>query len=200
MGLAGIVLLIYTIYPIASYEAKSKEKYLYLLDPIAGGFDSTQASNWFVGGVTKEDFSASKVNYYTISIPRLRIDRATVAVGGDDLSENLVQYPGTALPGKRGNAVIFGHSILPRFYNPKDYISIFSLLPDLDKGDKILVYYDGIEFIYQVENMFEVYPTDIQVLEQNTSDSFLTLVTCTPPGDPRKPKRLIVRARIIPAT
>jgi LPXTG-site transpeptidase (sortase) family protein len=46
--------------------------------------------------------------------------------------------------------------------------------------------------------MFEVHPTDIQVLEQDESDSFLTLVTCVPPGDPRMPKRLIVRARIIP--
>ncbi len=46
--------------------------------------------------------------------------------------------------------------------------------------------------------MFEVLPTDIQVLDQDTTDSFLTLVTCVPPGDPRKPKRLIVRARVIP--
>jgi len=46
--------------------------------------------------------------------------------------------------------------------------------------------------------MFEVLPTDIQVLDQDTTDSFLTLVTCVPPGDPRKPKRLIVRARVVP--
>jgi len=46
--------------------------------------------------------------------------------------------------------------------------------------------------------MLEVLPTDIQVLEQNLSDSFLTLVTCVPPGHPLKPKRLIVRARIVP--
>ena len=46
--------------------------------------------------------------------------------------------------------------------------------------------------------MFEVSPKDIQVLEQNSSDAFLTLVTCTPPGHPQKPKRLIVRARIVP--
>jgi LPXTG-site transpeptidase (sortase) family protein len=46
--------------------------------------------------------------------------------------------------------------------------------------------------------MFEVLPTDIQVLDQDSSDSFLTLVTCVPPGDPRNPKRLIVRARVVP--
>ena len=60
--------------------------------------------------------------------------------------------------------------------------------------------YDGVSYKYRVESMFEVRPTDIQVLQQDNSDSFLTLVTCVPPGDPRKAKRLIVRARVIPPT
>jgi sortase A len=67
----------------------------------------------------------------------------------------------------------------------------------LEKGDEVRINYDGIEYLYRVESLFEVFPTDIQVLEQDESDSFLTLVTCTPPGDPRKPKRLIVRARVV---
>jgi len=121
-----------------------------------------------------------------------------VAIGGDDLSHNLVQYPGTALPGKNGNTVIFGHSILPIFYNPQDYLAIFSTLPTLKIGDEIFVSYDSVSYVYRIEQMFEVLPTDIQVLEQDSSDSFLSLVTCVPPGDPRDPRRLIVRARIVP--
>jgi sortase A len=204
MGLGGLSILIATVYPIASYEALSRSKFPSLLSPLVEkdttkleDYDYTKASNWFVGGVDKQDFELSKVSYYNISIPKLRIDNAVVAIGGDDLSKHLIQYPGTALPGKRGNAVIFGHSILPRFYNPKDYMSIFSLLPTLEKGDQITIYYDSVEYFYRVEDMFEVSPTDIQVLEQNSSDSYLTLVTCTPPGDPRKLKRLIVRAKIV---
>jgi sortase A len=77
---------------------------------------------------------------------------------------------------------------------------MFSLLPTLKNGDEIDVNYDGVSYIYKVENMFEVLPTDIQVLDQNYSDSFLTLVTCVPPGDPANPKRLIVRARVVPLT
>jgi sortase A len=160
--------------------------------------DYTQASNWFPGGAKKEDFSTSKVDYYTITIPRLKINSATVAIGGEDLSKSLIQYPGTALPGKRGNSVIFGHSILPIFYDPKNYISIFSLLPTLKKGDLIYIDYDGVAYTYRIETMFEVLPTDIQVLDQDSTDSFLTLVTCVPPGDPGDPKRLIVRARVVP--
>ena len=148
--------------------------------------------------VINGDFVASNISYYTISIPKLKIQNATVAIGGEELAEHLIQYPGTALPGKNGNAVIFGHSILPIFYNPKDYLSIFSLLPTLAVGDEIEINYDGITYKYEIESAFEVSPTDIQVLDQNKSDSFLTLVTCVPPGDPRKPRRLVVRARIVP--
>lgn len=112
------------------------------------------------------------------------------------MSESLIHYPGTALPGKRGNAVIFGHSSLPILFSPTNYDTIFSTLPTLSPGDEIFVSYDGITYRYIIENMFEVLPTDLEVLAQNTSDSFISLITCVPPGHPLRPRRLIVRARI----
>jgi sortase A len=60
-----------------------------------------------------------------------------------------------------------------------------------------LVNFDGISYKFKVEELFEILPTDIQILQQDTTDSFLTLVTCVPPGDPRNPRRLIVRARVV---
>jgi len=212
-GISGVVILTGVIYPIVSYNSTYSQKYTKLISPITNTsekvqgvvtttvtnaqVDYTQASNWFPGGAKKEDFSTSKVDFYTISIPRLKISSATVAIGGEDLSISLIQYPGTALPGKRGNSVIFGHSVLPIFYNPKNYISIFSLLPTVKIGDLIYIDYDGVSYTYKIETMFEVMPTDIQVLDQDSTDSFLTLVTCVPPGDPGDPKRLIVRARVV---
>lgn len=209
MAVSGLVILFSVIWPIVSYQEKSPLKSGNFVSPVidekteslaAEAVDYTKASNWFVGGAESADFIASNISYYTLSIPKLKIENATVAIGGEELAEHLIQYPGTALPGKNGNAVIFGHSILPIFYNPKDYLSIFSLLPTLKEGDEITINYDGITYKYEVESMFEVSPTDIQVLDQNKSDSFLTLVTCVPPGDPRKLRRLIVRARIVPLT
>jgi len=205
-GISGIVILFSVIFPILSYESESNQKYPSLISPVTENsltarleeVDYTKASNWFTDGVDRNDFSSSNISHYVVSIPKLEIEKATVAIGGEDLSENLVQYPGTALPGKNGNSVIFGHSILPQFYDPKDYLSIFSTLPTLEEGDEIQVEYDGIIYTYEVETMFEVLPTDIEVLEQNTSDSFITLVTCVPPGHPLKPKRLVVRARVVP--
>lgn len=211
--ISGIVILVGVVYPIISYNSTYANKYSTLISPISdtvsqvqgvitetsnNNTDYTQASTWFVGGADRTDFSSSKIGYYTINIPKLKVKDAIVAIGGEDLSSHIIQYPGTALPGKRGNSVLFGHSMLPIFYNPKNYLAIFTLLPSLKPGDEIYVNYDGIDYVYEVETMFEVLPTDIQVLDQDSSDSFLTLVTCVPPGDPRMPKRLIVRARVIP--
>lgn len=203
-AISGIVILFATLFPIASYDLASKEKYPVLLSPVANkpaprleDLDYTRASNWFVDGIERQVFTSSQVGFFTISIPRLSIENATVAIGGEDLSQNLIQYPGTASPGKIGNTVIFGHSILPAFYDPEDYLAIFSTLPTLEEGDEVKINYDGIVYRYKVEDIFEVMPTDIQVLEQNSNDSYLTLVTCVPPGHPLKPRRLVVRAKII---
>ena len=205
-GFSGLVILIASFWPILQYQLDNADNYGTLLSPLSSVnldrdpkiLDYTKASNWFPEGGQGQNFNSSKVSFYNISIPKLKNNNATVAIGGEDLSKNLVQYPGTALPGNVGNSVIFGHSILPIFFDPKNYMSIFSTLPSLKEGDEIDINFDGILYKYSVENLFEVLPSDIQVLEQDESDSFLTLVTCVPPGDPRKPKRLIVRARIIP--
>lgn len=201
-GILGFVILLSVLAPIISYEITNKKSPDFLspvpeTDVFAASPDYTKASTWFPGGAAKEEFINPKVSFYRISIPKLKISDATVAIGGEDLSKSLIQYPGTALPGKNGNAVIFGHSILPIFYDPEDYISIFSTIDKLKAGDEIKVAHDGVSYIFQVESKFEVLPTDTKVLEQDYSNSFLTLVTCSPPGDPRKPKRLIVKARLV---
>src|SRR3989304_5156247 len=208
-GILGLGILAYVLFPIVSYEYKALRDYPKLLSPIVenqsqsledslASSDFTKASNWFPGARSSEAFEASKVAFYTITIPRLRIENATVAIGGEDLSQSLIQYPGTALPGRSGNTWIFGHSILPQFYDPKDYLAIFSTLPSLKKGDEITINYDGITYRFRVEGLFEVSPSDLEVLEQGFSEPYISLVTCVPPGHPLKPRRLIVRAKIVP--
>lgn len=203
--LFGLITLGSALFPILSYEINNSS-YEKLLSPIPDSevsnytkpVDLTKASNWFEDGKEREDFSHSNVTYYTISIPKLGIKNAITAIGGEDLFESLIHYPGTALPGKRGNAVIFGHSSLPLLFSPTNYKTIFSTLPTLELGDEIYVDYDGIYYKYVIEDMFEVLPTDIEVLEQNQSDSYISLITCVPPGHPLRSRRLVVRAKIMP--
>jgi len=209
IGLSGLAIVFASLYPLISYEWESARKYPTLISSLVDeetasfkfvGKDYTHVEDWVDEGILLDKaYAADEVKYYTISIPKLGIENALVKIGTDDLSESLVQYQGTSLPGKIGNAVIFGHSVLPAFFSPENYLTIFSTLPKLDTGDEIYIYFDGIEYRYVVEDMFEVKPKDIQILEQNSSAPYLTLVTCTPPGHPLKPKRLIIRARLIPA-
>ena len=87
---------------------------------------------------------------------------------------------------------------MPQFFDPENYMAIFSTLPTMEKGDEVFVEYDGVSYRYEVENLFEVLPTNLGVLEQGRSDSTISLITCVPPGHPLKPRRLIVRAKIVP--
>ncbi|MFH0834511.1 MAG: class D sortase [Patescibacteria group bacterium] len=112
----------------------------------------------------------------------------------DALKNGVVNFPGTALPGERGNAFITGHS---SYYPllPGRYKDIFALLPEIKIGDEIEVWQNEKKFTYRVSNKKEVSPHDVDVLE-NTDDSRLTLMTCTPVGTALR--RLIVTAELEP--
>lgn len=158
------------------------------------GVDYTNAQNWFPNYKYQKQGNL-KLQFYTISIPKLKIKNAVVSTSDTDVAKHLVNYGGTAIPADKGNAVIFGHSTLPQLYNAKDYKTIFTNLYLLSQGDKIIVNSSNINYKYMVESVTVVDPDNTTVLEQNYDDSFLTLVTCTPPGTIWK--RLVVKARII---
>lgn len=157
------------------------------------GVDYENARNWFPN-FKYQGNSTPKIESYTISIPKLNLKNLDVSTDNTLLSKNLVNYLGTATPPDKGNAVIFGHSTLPQLYNEKDYKTIFTYLYKLTPGDEITVSVKNKIYKYKIENVIVVDPENTSVLEQNYDDSFLTLVTCTPPGTIWK--RLIVRARI----
>ncbi len=154
--------------------------------------DLTQASNWFP---TAAKVSPSKITSYMLSIPKLKIKDAAVIIGSEDLSKSLIQWGSTANPGEFGNAVIFGHSVLPVFFDPKNYMTIFSTLPTLKEKDEVFVYFDGITYKYEVFEMKVFDPSDLSPLEQKYDDSYITLITCVPPGTYWK--RLAVKARLV---
>ena len=156
--------------------------------------DYTRASLWFPGLGKTGDFSTLSVKDYSLSIPKLNIKEAKVIVGAEDLSKSLIHYLPKSLPGEYGNVAIFGHSTLPQLYSSKDYKSIFTYLPSLENGDEIKIKVNDISYEYVVYDMFVVDPDEISVLEQQKDGSFLTLITCVPPGTYLK--RLVVKAKL----
>lgn len=156
------------------------------------GVNYTDAQNWFPG--YNPENGSQRSTEYLISIPKINLNDAKVSARDTDLTRHLVNYGGTALPPEKGNAVIFGHSTLPQLYDKNDYKTIFSYLYKLETGDDIVVKVGNVTYKYKVESITVVDPTNTSVLEQNFSDSFLTLITCTPPGTIWK--RLVIKARI----
>lgn len=220
----GALLMFWSFYPIISFEIYSR---LFIDQVVAspiprsqiattvqeanqvlGSYDAfssnlrdfAQASIWFPSKPQVIVSNEITVKEYKLSIAKLNIIDARVMVGSDDLTQGLIHYIPTSLPGEYGNVAIFGHSTLPQLYNPQDYKTIFTYLPSLEKGDEIKVNVEGNEYKYEVYEMFVVKPEEVSVLEQRYDGSYLTVITCVPPGTYWN--RLVVRAKLksTPAT
>lgn len=221
LSVSGLLLILWVVYPIVSFEITSAVKFANVIKPIPESYslyavkniqavepnvlgdqnDSSEdrtevnyinVANWFPKKPQEETTASGRV--YFLSIPKLRINDAVVEIAGKSLDNTLIHYGGTGLPGEYGKAVIFGHSILPQLYNPKNYKAIFSLLPTLDEGDEIFVDFDGVKYRYVVSEMRVTTPEDVSVLEQRYDASYISLITCVPPGTYWK--RLVVLAKL----
>src|SRR3989344_4122871 len=157
--------------------------------------DFSNAYNWFPEfkpGLSGIDYSSTPT--YTISIPKINIVDAVVSTMDNDLTKHLVNFQGTSIPGKKGNAVIFGHSTLPQLFNPQDYKIIFANAYKLKNGDGIYATVNNVKYTYNIFKITVVDPSDSSAMEQDLDNSYITLVTCTPPGTIWK--RLVVKARL----
>lgn len=159
--------------------------------------DYTDARNWFPK-VSPEGPEGKRIESYGLSIPKLDIENAIVSTTNFDLSKNLVQYFTTSTdPTKNGTSVIYGHSTLPQLFKKGNYKTIFANLHKLKVGDEFLIHKGGADFKYRVFSISVTERDDANIFSQSFDNSYITLVTCTPPGTVWK--RLVVRASLVPA-
>ncbi len=124
-----------------------------------------------------------------LTIPRLRLSAVIRQGAGEEtLRAALGHIPDTPMPGEVGNVGVAGH---------RD--TLFRSLRGVRKDDVIVLETLGGRYVYQVETMRIVKPTEVSVL-RSTAQPELTLVTCYPfyyvgPA----PDRFIVHARQIGA-
>ena len=218
---AGALLLFWAFYPVVSFEVYSRlfiqrkvatpvpqktASSIKLANSVLGNDnilsnnlrDFTKASLWFPKKNIVTTSKKISIKEYQLSIPKLNITKAKVLLGGEDLSKSLIQFLPTTLPGEKGNVVIFGHSTLPQLYNPADYKTVFTYLPSLEEGDSVIVRLGDLNYEYKIYEMFVVKPDQISVLDQRYDDSYITLITCVPPGTYWN--RLVVRAKLVKYT
>ncbi len=123
----------------------------------------------------------------TITIPKIDLSMVVVEGTGDaQLQAGPGHYPGTPLPGERGNAAIAGHrtTYLHPFYN----------LNELVRGDPITIETVQGIFLYHVTASEAVPPTDVSVVDP-TRRPMLTLTTCNPRFSASQ--RLVVHAVLV---
>jgi sortase A len=139
--------------------------------------------------------------FFNVKIPKLNIKNGTVETNSFNMNPDkyIGHYAGTALPGEVGNVFIYGHSVMPFFFNESNYKTIFSNLHKLENDDVIEVSYSGKTYKYKVFEKVILNPEEVKPLETITpaylNEKTISLMTCTPPGTSLK--RLIVAAKQI---
>ena len=155
--------------------------------------DYYDARNW--SPMAKRREISESIKEYGLSIPSQGILKAEVSANDFDLSNHLVEYFTTSSnPILRGTSVIFGHSSLPQWFDSKKYTTIFAKLHLLKEGDEIILTVHGKDYKYKVFEKAVMDADDEGIFSQSFDNSYITLVTCTPPGTTWK--RLIIRASL----
>jgi sortase A len=193
---AGLLLLLFTVYQLwgtGLLEARSQSalraQFTHELPPGALGRAASAATGhdpYVVGDQTAPERPppAEGQPVGVIDIPKIAVDQVVVqGVGTADLEMGPGHYPGTPLPGERGNAAIAGHRTT--------YGHPFYDLNELSAGDRIVVTTTQGIFLYRVTAVFSVLPWQNDVLAP-TNKALLTLTTCTPRYSAAQ--RLVARA------
>lgn len=199
----GIFLLMQVVLPIASFQIWQRgQKYEngLLISPNAPkrgqvlGVSIQDNDNFpaFISTLTRK----TQVSYteFTVTVPRLKIEKALVYVDSNNLTKGLIHLPASALPGEKGNVFISGHSALSPIFSFKK--AFFGNLTDLKKGDEVVVEALGVRFRYQIIESKVVDPKDLSVVNApEPLGRYISLMTCVPPG--LNYKRLVVLGKMI---
>lgn len=199
----GVFLIIQVIMPLAAYkwwEFTSYNQNTALLSPNPDqgnvlGVSVTNIDNFpaFISENGKRDLLPYQE--FNLSIPSINLMQAKVSVESNNFEQNLAHMPTTALPGEKGNVFVTGHSSLPQLYRPGNFKAIFAHLPEVKKGDEVIIEAEGRRFIYVIKGMKIVDPKETWVISPpDNNGRYLSLMTCVPPG--LYLKRLIVLAEL----
>lgn len=99
-------------------------------------------------------------------------------------------YPTTA----PSNVFLFAHASL-NFWDLGKYTTVFNLLRKLNYKDKIHIFYDNQDFVYEVMNKEVVKGWNTNPIKRPVIEPLLTLQTCDPPGTTIN--RFVVTAKLV---
>lgn len=123
----------------------------------------------------------------TIVIPKIGVDHTVYeGIWLTVIDKGPGHWPGSAMPGERGNSVFPGH----RVTNTRPFYDLDQLVP----GDEVTFRTDDGEFTYAVTGTQIVVPTDMWVVDP-TENPTMTLIACHPKGSARQ--RIVVKGDLV---
>lgn len=203
------------IYIEVLYRFNHLRNVTYIVSPPIKITDTTQAfpttvpvqqstsQTTFFGNLTggnKVEILSPVSSQFGLIIPKIGANVAifpNIDAGNPEKYLPVLQYgvahaAGTVFPGVEGNIYLFAHST-DAFWNVGRYNAVFYLLKELENGDEIDIFFNGVRHKYIVNNKSIVDPSEVRYLTDTLPYEKLTLQTCWPPGTTLK--RLLVMAR-----
>jgi sortase A len=178
---AGVVLLLFCVYELVWTNIAADHAQGKVSDSLRQEWTKEGGSQSPNGTIhlSKSDFGKG---FSFLHIPRLGHKYSVPVVQGvslPDLSRGVGHYPSTALPGQVGNFAVAGH----RATNGQP----FAYLDKVKVGDSLVVETRVTWFIYVVDKIQIVQPTDVWVIEPvpgkpkgTPTRPLITLTTCNP--------------------
>ncbi|HXR49923.1 MAG TPA: class E sortase, partial [Verrucomicrobiae bacterium] len=131
-----------------------------------------------------------------VIIPSMLLDQpileGSIANQYKTLNQGIWRWPRGSTPDKGGNTTLIGHRFT--YTNPR---GVFYFLNKVKIGDEIGILWNNHKYVYKVATITEVSPHDTKI-EDSTTNSELTLFTCTPLWLPKD--RLVIVANEETAT
>ena len=134
--------------------------------------------------VTKEEDTTTYVIDYSkylgvLEIPKIGLKRGFYNVDSryNNIRYNVAMVAGSDLPDvNNGHLILMAHS-------GNAYYSYFAYLFRLGVGDMVFVTYNGLQYVYQIVNIYDVPKNGVVTIHRNNERTTLTMITCTHGND-----------------
>lgn len=153
--------------------------------------------------VTEDGSSIDPINTdFSVIIPKIGVNAAVAEnvdpANADEYLEKLklgVAHAATSYtPNTGGTTYLFSHSTNYDWF-VRDLNAVFYLLKNLDNGDLVIVFYNGVRYTYRITDKRVVSPKDVSYLVPQRDKKSLILQTCWPPGSTTE--RLLLFADLV---
>lgn len=152
----------------------------------------TTSENTIIPASTQYGIVIEKINANAKVVPGVHPgnEREYVAALQNGVAEALGSTP----PGQPGNLYLFSHST-DAPWNIIRFNAVFYLLRELERGDRVVIFYQNRRYDYIVFDKTIAKPEDVSYLTNRYDEPVLTLQTCDPPGTLLN--RLVIRAKLV---